>query len=236
MKKLLGSILLTAGVFSATTVFAADGDVMITQSAFPDDNFRAVVAQFDENDDGFLSKEERFSVTSIDATYDHAGIIYDLTGIWEFPLLESLSCNGQPIKEVDLRYNGELTDLQIRDCNLETLDVSQNPKLGNLDCRGNFLVSLDLMNNPDLMILLCDGNTRDIYDGQSLDEVNGFDITRCSDMTGGYINRGHIYFLDDSTQITYYYQCQDNSYMFCILDKVLEDPALNGEFVRDGSN
>ena len=158
---------------------ATDVDVVeLNSTNFPDPIFLAYVKIFDTDTNTKLSKIELSDVRSINV---EAAGISSLKGIEYFTRLESLRCNDNNLKELDLSKN---TKLQIIDCgnnDLTSLDLSNNTDLETLDCSGNTKLSglnvskcknletlgcptcklstLDLSNNPDLRVLICSENS-----------------------------------------------------------------------------
>lgn len=166
-------------------VDAAQGDVKINSTNFPDAEFRKYISKnIDRNKDGVLSKAEIKKVTEIKLEhYDEAGNEYvynDLTGIGVFTELKSLECESQKdLSKLDLHKNtklefvkcgrngikelnvSKLTKLKELRCyvnKLTKLDVSKNVNLEILDCESNNLTGLDLRKNTKLVELYCGGN------------------------------------------------------------------------------
>ena len=166
-------------------VDAAQGDVKINSTNFPDEGFRKYISKnIDRNKDGVLSKAEIKKVTEIKLEhYDEAGNEYvynDLTGIGVFTELKSLECESQKdLSKLDLHKNtklefvkcgrngikelnvSKLTKLKELRCyvnKLTKLDVSKNVNLEILDCESNNLTGLDLRKNTKLVELYCGGN------------------------------------------------------------------------------
>ena len=75
---------------------------------------------YDQDKDGSLSSTELSSVTVIDCSGEG---LTDMKGLGNFPSLDTLRCDHNYLKE---------------------LDLSQNPKLRFLDCSYNYLEKLDL--------------------------------------------------------------------------------------------
>ena len=121
------------------------GENIEIAKAFPDENFRSyVLAEFDDNEDGWLSPAEIEQVTAI-WCYDSA--INSLQGIEVFYNLSTLSCSWN---------------------NLSELDVSQNTQLQELICYGNNITSLNIGNNQLLLERLKScirKENQPIYDG-----------------------------------------------------------------------
>ena len=166
-------------------VDAAQGDVKINSTNFPDEGFRKYISEnIDLNEDGVLSKAEIKKVSEITLEhYDGDGNEYvynDLTGIGVFTELKRLECESQKslskldlhkntklevvkcgynsIKELDVSKLTKLKELRCYDNKLTKLDVSKNVKLEILDCVSNNLTGLDLRKNTKLVVLCCDEN------------------------------------------------------------------------------
>lgn len=134
---------------------------------FEDANFKAyLVANFDTDGDGEISKEEALAITKIIVgTKD----IESLAGIEHMANLTELRCEGpwslfEPeedpgkLKTLDVSKNVNLTILYCGFNQLTSLDVTNNPKIEQLRCAGNNLNSLDVSNNPLLDNLTCESN------------------------------------------------------------------------------
>ena len=111
-------------VFEGNSTTAYKGDIeirrglAITETTFPDKNFRDYVLGLNAGKDGYLVRSEIANITSMDV---HSKGIKDLTGIRHFTALKSLVC-----------FLNDLT----------SLDVSVNTNLEYLDCTANNLTSL----------------------------------------------------------------------------------------------
>ena len=177
------------------TVTVLDG-IPIDAAHFPDTNFRAFVAQYDTDQNGVLSEAELAAVTTIDCSEKD---IASLKGIEYFTALTMLGCNGNQLKELDLRQNTQLTRLVCRQNDLTTLDVSNNTLLELLNCSDNQLTSLNLSQNTQLITLRCDNNQlitldlsqntklRNLYCAKNklkildLSQISVFDDLNCSE-------------------------------------------------------
>ena len=147
-------------VFTLLPVFSvpalADGDVTIDSTNFPDENFRAYVADnFDASGDGKLSESERNAITEMNVS--DMGIS-SLKGIEFFPALEWLECGSNNLTSPDVSQNTALERLECYSNNLTSLDVSQNTALEWLICGSNSLTSLDVSQNTALKYLYCGSN------------------------------------------------------------------------------
>ena len=181
----LVAVPLLSGNAGMRKVDAAQGDVKINSTNFPDEGFRKYISKnIDRNKDGVLSKAEIKKVTEIKLEhYDETGNEYvynDLTGIGVFTELKRLECESQKslskldlhkntklefvkcgrngIKELNVSKLTKLKELRCYDNKLTKLDVSKNVKLEILDCVSNNLTGLDLRKNTKLVVLCCDEN------------------------------------------------------------------------------
>lgn len=158
MNKMFRSIL--AGVMALLMVpaaaFAAEGEVPINETRFPDALFRQYVAEkVDQDQNGSLSEGEIHSVEWIDM--NNTGVA-DLTGIEIFPELTNLFCSGSQLSKLDVRQNTKLERLVCSKNQLAELDLSCNPELIDLHCYDNQLTELDLSYNPKIGVVNCHNN------------------------------------------------------------------------------
>lgn len=166
--------------FSAFAATDSYGPVYISDLTFPDETFQNYVKQFDTNNNGTLSPDERYAVTEIKVSGGYNGKkITNLKGIEFFPNLLYLDCSKNNLSSLDvsdntnlmmlLCYQNELNSLDVTrnlalitlKCNhnsLTSLDVSQNTALTYLDCSKNNLTSLNVSKNDNLETLYCDQN------------------------------------------------------------------------------
>lgn len=108
---------------------------------FPNDAFRNYVSDnIDTNHDGFLSDEERNSVTTLNLSGKN--ILRLNKGLELFPNLEVLNV-----------YNNRLVEL----------DISKNPKLKKLYCDRNQLESINVYENPFLREVVTSGQIDPYY-------------------------------------------------------------------------
>lgn len=163
---------------------AAEDAVEISETNFPDSNFRQYVTDYcDTDSDGILSVSEIADVTAIDVNYKG---ITDLKGIEYFTALTELDCSNNQLTALDLSRNTELRELvcaynynySTHERTLADLDVSQNPALSKLNCTGNLLEDLNVRSNTALTELSCSSNSMqelDVSQNTALTELN------CSD-------------------------------------------------------
>lgn len=152
---LLFCLMLSAVLLPART-HAADGDVAINETTFPDANFRSYVSEnFDADKNGVLSQSERKNVTSINVKEKN---ISKLDGVEYFPNLKTLDCSKNQLTSLDVSKNTALTQLKCYVNQLTTLDVSKNTALTLLNCCNNNLASLELPKSTALSELQCYNN------------------------------------------------------------------------------
>lgn len=132
---LCGSTMLSFpyGTFSVSLpAFAAEGDVEINETNFPDETFRDYVnTSFDTTDDNMLTADEIAAVTSISV---NSQSIASLTGIEYFTGLEKLYCTNNQLKYVNLDKNTAWTYLY---CSNNSSDI------GSVSCTGFTIDGLD---------------------------------------------------------------------------------------------
>ncbi len=152
MKKKIGLLMTLMLIMICAFALA---DVKIDKKNFPDENFRTCVLQFDTDDNGVLSSAEIKAVTEMDVGRKQ---ITDLTGIEHFETLESLTCDYNEIKSLNVSKNRSLKKLECRYNQLAKLDVSKNTVLEYLSCDNNKLTALDISNNKALTYFSCHYN------------------------------------------------------------------------------
>ena len=154
---------------------------------FEDANFKAyLVANFDTDGDGEISKEEALAITEIIVgTKD----IESLAGIEHMANLTELRCEGpwsffEPekdpegkLKTMDVSKNVNLTILYCGFNQLTSLDVTNNPKIEQLRCAGNNLNSLDVSKNTELIEFEAYNNRLSSIDVSNNPELYHIDLT-----------------------------------------------------------
>ncbi len=139
--------------------FCAWGSVVIDETMFPDDEFRAYVlsadVSIDKDQDGTLSDAEISEVTEIDVNYMG---ISSLKGIEYFKALMALGCSRNQLTELDVSKNTKLVDLHCHTNNISSLNLSNNLALMRLICYSNNLMKLDVSSNTKLVTLDCYNN------------------------------------------------------------------------------
>lgn len=124
--------------------------------AFPDNNFRSYVfTHCDTDNDGYLSENECWAVTSINVNDSE---IQSLNGLSFFENLKTLLCSSNELLSLDVSNNAALRYLDCSGNSLSSLDLSNNVGLQNLICSNNQLSSLDLLQNTAITYLRCGDN------------------------------------------------------------------------------
>jgi|GEM_PF-2757113 len=179
MKKLLLAGILTLVMILCllpATALAAEGDVVINATNFPDATFRAFVREgYDANLDGVLSRAEIDAATRMNC-YNMG--ISSLRGIEYFTALGTLYCGTNNLTSLDLGNNTNLrylycgynnltwlnlynaSRLEVLNCcynRLYSLDISDSTKLDKLFCHGNLFTTLDVSKAPKLVAAVRDG-------------------------------------------------------------------------------
>ena len=108
---------------------------------FKDETFRTYLKNFDKDQNGFLSDSERLDIHGIECGYQN---ITSVEGIEYFQELESLNCEGNPIKKIDVSKNTILRSLYFSNCNVSELNLGSIRSLENLYCEHNQLKTVDL--------------------------------------------------------------------------------------------
>lgn len=157
---------------NSTTAYKGDIDIRrglaITETTFPDENFRNYVLGLNAGKDGYLVRSEIAKITSMDI--ENMGI-KDLTGIRHFTALKSLVCFLNDLTSLDVSVN---TNLEYLDCtanNLTSLVVSRtinpNTNLKEVRCycnqldawaTGTLVYGLPTVSNGKLLILADNGD------------------------------------------------------------------------------
>lgn len=171
----------TATITIKTTDGKCTASIKVTQGKdkiiFEDANFKAyLVANFDTDGDGEISKEEALAITKIIVgTKD----IESLAGIEHMANLTELNCEGPFVMSGYEPEEGR--------GKLKTLDVSKNTKLTKLYCGFNQFSSLDLTSNVLLERLRCAGN-----------DLNNLDVSKNTELTRLTAYNNHLSSIDVS--------------------------------------
>ena len=173
---------------------------------FEDANFKAyLVANFDTDGDGEISKEEALAITEIIVgTKD----IESLAGIEHMANLTELRCEGpwsffEPeedpegkLKTLDVSKNVNLTKLYCGFNQLTSLDVTNNPKIEQLRCAGNNLNSLDVSKNTELIEFEAYNNRLSSIDVSNNPELEYIDLTNNQIKSIDVSNNPELYYID----------------------------------------
>lgn len=190
MKKLLLTIFCLVAM-----ALAANADVTINQSNFPDAIFREYVTQFDLDGNGALSQAELDAVTEISVTEMN---ISSLVGVKNFRNLIRLYCGKNNLTTLDvsglsnleelfchrnkltsINFNG-LTSLVAFYClnnNLVSLDLRGLTSLQSCSCNVNNLTSLEISGLNNLAYFYCTNNNLTSIDLSNLPKLRRFECT-----------------------------------------------------------
>jgi Leucine-rich repeat (LRR) protein len=128
-------------------------------TAIPDAIFEQRLITLGIDSDGLVNGQilnsDAIGVTSL---YFPTFGISDLTGISAFVDLDTLTCGGNNLTNLDVSNNIALTYLECWGNSFTSLDVSNNINLRMLLCSSNNLSSLDVSNCPALVSLDCGYN------------------------------------------------------------------------------
>ena len=197
MKKLL-LIFLTM----LTASLAANADVTINATNFPDANFRSYLLS--EYPTGVITTAQLNARTELEVNMKS---ISDMKGVEYFTELTRLSCYGNKLTSIDVSSNTKLIYLNVFDnkltsitglgyCpaleqlylhrnqltdvtvtyhySLKTFWVRDNPTLTNLNCSRNAITNLDIANCTSLQTLMC-------FENSSLTTIQGLET--CTALT-----------------------------------------------------
>ena len=173
---------------------------------FEDANFKAyLVANFDTDGDGEISKEEALAITKIIVgTKD----IESLAGIEHMANLTELRCEGpwsffEPeedpegkLKTLDVSKNVNLTILYCGFNQLTSLDVTNNPKIEQLRCAGNNMNSLDVSKNTELIEFEAYNNRLSSIDVSNNPELYYIDLTNNQIKSIDVSSNPKLYYID----------------------------------------
>lgn len=162
----LGAILLFIALASVHTANAKEDKIKIDKEHFGDEYFRYYVGfNFDKDEDGYLSEEERKKVTKIDVgenslyqlEYEYPAV-KTLKGIEYFTNITELDCSDSELKKLDLSKNTKLKKINCSMNALEKLNLKGNKQLTELYCNDNYIGKLNLAENHKIKILNYSGN------------------------------------------------------------------------------
>ena len=177
----------------AVTTVVCDA-VMLDKATFEDDNFRAVVNDFDSYTDGVLTRDELNAVQSIDCS---GRDISSLKGIEHFKNLDAIYAYENNISSVDLSSNKLLTSIDFRDNKLSSIDVSMLPNLSEFVIANNSLSSINVSNNTGLVSLFAYGNNLKAVDVSKNPKLEYLDISGNKDITSINLNNNkELIYLD----------------------------------------
>ena len=167
--------------FVRNYVAVFDGpSIALSESNFPDANFRAYISSLTGVEEGgSLTDEILKSVESIDV---QSKSITNLQGIEFFSEMGYLNCSDNQLENIDLSKNAKLYTFICDNNQLTSIDLSNNVGILQLICNDNQLTSIDVSNITYLRGLNCINN-----------QLMYLDLSNC---TMGY---GHSLFVSPQT-------------------------------------
>lgn len=142
-------------VEASTDTISPTSDVKVSETNFPDANFRNWIKSQYYGSDGVLTAEEIASVKTMNI-YDK--YIESLQGIEFFTALTNLQCQRNRLTALDVSKNTALTTLSAFDNQLTSLNVNGCTALTDLSCSGNQIASLSVAGCTALTNLTCYSN------------------------------------------------------------------------------
>jgi hypothetical protein len=182
---------------SVPKVYAAG--VPIDETEFPDDNFRAYVAQNDLNGNGILEQDELDQVVVI---YCNGMQIADLTGIEHFANLRYFDCSSNQLIVLDMSIFPDMVELNCSSNQLIDLDLTGCSSLTTLDCSYNQLEELDVTDCSSLIELECSNN-----------QLVELDVSGCSSLVDLRCSHNGLTSLDVSN-------CADLDLLICVYNEL----------------
>ena len=168
----------------------ACGAVKISETTFPDANFRDYITAQEYGTDGLLTIDELNQVTSLEVAKKK---IKDLTGLKHFKTLRELYCNDNQLTSLDVSGFTALTTLYCDNNQLTKLDMSRCSALTTLSCSENQLKSLDVSRCAELKNLFCNNNQLTALNvsnctalenlGCRNNQLTDLDVRRCTVLT-----------------------------------------------------
>ena len=193
--------------------------VAVTDTNFPNANFRSYIKSQSYGSDGLLTDEEIAEITEM---YIESRNISNLKGIEYFTALTKLYCERNRLTTLDVSNNTALTWLDCYDNQLTALDVSKNTALTDLVCSVNQLTSLDVSKNTALERLYC-------YDNQ----LTTIDVSNCTaqERLDCYRNRLTTLDVSNCTALTLL-NCYDNQIKYSRMQELVNSlpNVTNGSF------
>ena len=166
--------------------------ISITQKVWdaidiPDTNFKAaLVAKFDKDGDGEISREEAEAVKAISVM--NKGI-KSMEGIQNFKNLNHLDCSFNELSSIDLSHNPSLDLLSIAHNSFSTIDLSM-VSLDTFICFDNTLRTIDLSSQAKLRSISCGRNPLETLDLSHCNKnIHSIDASGCKKLSEIYIRK-----------------------------------------------
>ncbi|MCL6460692.1 MAG: T9SS type A sorting domain-containing protein [Flavobacterium micromati] len=129
-----------------------------SSTTIPDPKFEDKLIALGIDTDGKNGKVLTANITNVSSLNVSNAGISDLTGIEDFTSLQSLSCNNNELTKIDLKYNHDLTSLNVATNKLSLLSLVYNIKLIDIQCNDNLIKTLDFSMLKNLSKILCQNN------------------------------------------------------------------------------
>lgn len=146
---------MTVGI-NAKADSSALESVVVDEGTFPDENFRAYVAEYIDLNQNKVLEENEIEACQTVNVYQRG--IQSLEGIGVFTNLKSLNCGKNQLTQIDLKGCQQLTFLDCAHNSIEKIDIQNNHKLESLICSNNQLAQLKLQGTEALQYLDCSNN------------------------------------------------------------------------------
>lgn len=198
---LLTIILVSQPVWGIADTWGAvqQGAVKIAEGIFPDAHFRRYIERYlDQDQDGWLSWEERGQVTDLHLEELE---IESLEGLEYFPYLVYLDCEKNRLTELDLRGNPVVRNVYCRDNQLSMIDARDCTELQEVSCDRDVVLWRPLSGNGENIsgdAVSGDGISEENVPGEGIleddimeDGVSQDDITE-NDISGNDISDNDI--------------------------------------------
>jgi len=177
-------------VEASTDTISPTSDVEVSETNFPDENFRNWIKSQYYGSDGVLTAEEIASVKTMNI-YDK--YIESLQGIEFFTALTNLQCQRNRLTALDVSKNTALTTLSAFENQLTSLNVNGCAALTDLSCSGNQIASLSVAGCTALTNLTCYSNQ---IKGAAMDSL----VMSLPVVSSGKINV--LYYKDEANVMT----------------------------------
>ena len=178
-------------------------EIPIDASSFPDDAFRAFVADnYDTSTDGKLSLDERLAVNEY-MTVNAKGIA-SLEGVKLFTELKVLRCRDNLLTSLDVSGMAQLIEVDANNNQLTSVNVNDCPVLHTVSLYKNQLPSLKITNCPALTYIQAEAN-----------QLTKLDVSDCPTIEVLYVGSNNLTELNVS-------HCKNMRSLWCEMNPITE--------------